>query len=257
MVAMTRRCLTISLLCSILALASAQTDFTQMRDLIARGYYNSAAQLNGPELIHEYPDRSDAHYLFARALYLTGDYANARVELDRAMSLADSDASAEYAHLNGLLRATEGDVEGALRALRNAWVRSSDYMHAMDWGRTAWQFGEYEQALDAFTAAAGAPEGGTELWPHLNRGRILLFLEQPQESIEAFLKAIDVFEAVDPGGARPPSPGYVEAFYRLGQAYEALGQIEKAETNYRAARSTDPNYTPAAAALDRISRRAP
>lgn len=257
MVPMMLRCLGIVFVLSWVALAAAQTEFAQMRDLIARGYYNSAAQLNGPELVQQYPDQAEAHYLFAKALYLTGDYVTARVELDRAMSLTDSEANAAYTHLNGLLRAAEGDADGALRALRNAWVRSNDYLHAMDWGRTAWQLGEYEEALAAFTAAAESPEGATELWPHLNRGRILLFLEQPQPAIDAFLEAINVFDAVDPGGARPPSPGYVEAFYRLGQAYEALGQIEQAETNYRAARSADPNYTPAAAALDRISRRTP
>lgn len=241
----------------VASVAVAQPEFDQMRDLISRGYYNSAAQLNGPELVAEHPDDPDAHYLFARALYLTGDVSSARTQLDRAIALAGSDDSPAYAHLNGLLRTAEGDADGAIRALRHAFVRSGDYEHAMDWGRVAWQFGSYGEALEAFTAAAETPRGRTELWPHLNRGRILLFLEDPQLAIEAFREAIAVFEATDPGGAGPPSPGYVEAFFRLGQAYEALDLLEEAETNYRAARSTDPNYTPAAAALDRLSRRSP
>ena len=237
--------------------SSAQPAFDQLRDLIDRGYYNSAAQLNGPELIAEYPDDPRAHYLYARALYLTGDVAGARSELDRAIALAGSEDDADFAHLNGLLRATEGDTLGALRALQNAHVRSGSYQHAMDWGRVAWQVGEFQQAIDAFTAASDTARGATELWPHLNRGRILLYLGETELAIDALRAAISVFEAVDPGGARPPSPGYVEAFYRLGQAYEALGRLDDAETFYRAARSTDPNYTPAATALDRISRRAP
>lgn len=228
-----------------------------MRDLIARGYYNSAAQLNGPELVAEHPERPEAHFLFARALFLTGELGAARRELDRAIALSGSNDAPHHTHLNGLLRAAEGDADGAIRALRNAFVRTGEYDHAMDWGRVAWQFGDYRQALDAFTAAGETPRGATELWPHLNRGRILLFLGEPELAIDGFRDVISVFETIDPGGARPPSPGYVEAFYRLGQAYEALDRLEDAETFYRAARSTDPNYTPAATALDRISRRVP
>ena len=235
----------------------AQPAFNQIRDLIDRGYYNSAAQLNGPELIAEYPDVPEAHFLYAKALYLTGDVAAARARLDHAIELAGNEVDPEMVHLNGLLRAAEGDAAGALRALRTAFVRSGRYSHAMDWGRVAWQVGEYQDAIDAFTAAADTPRGARELWPHLNRGRILIYLGETELATDALREAISVFEAVDPGGARPPSPGYVEAFFRLGQAYEALGRLEEAETYYRAARSTDPNYTPAAAALDRISRRAP
>lgn len=257
MTGMTRRWLLIGLALWLASSALAQPEFDQIRDLIERGYYNSAAQLNGPELIAQYPQSPDAHYLYARALYLTGEIAPARAQLEEAIALAGSEEKPEYAHLNGLLRAAEGDAAGAVRALRNAWVRSGRYGHAMDWGRIAWQVGEYQDALDAFTAAADTPRGKTQLWPHLNRGRILLYLGQAELAIDAFRQAIAVFESNDPGGARPPSPGYVEAHFRLGEAYEALGRYEDAEASYRAARSTDPNYTPAAAALDRVSRRTP
>ena len=63
-----------------------------------------------------------------------------------------------------------------------------------------------------------------------------------------------MFEAFDPGGARPPSPAYVEAFFRLGQTYEALEDFEQAATYYQAAQTTDPNYRPAREAIDRLSR---
>ena len=235
----------------------AQPAFDQMEDLIERGYYNSAAQLNGPELVTAYPDMARAHYLYAYALYLTGDVPAARAQLEEALRLTDEAADADLTHLNGLLRAAEGDAEGALRALQNAFVRSSGYEHAMDWGRIAWQVGRYQEALQAFEAAATTSAGATSLWPHLNRGRILLYLGETELAIDALRQAISIFEATDPGGSRPPSPGYVEAFFRLGQAFEALGRFEDAETFYRAARSTDPNYIPAATALDRLSRRSP
>ena len=235
----------------------AQPAFDQMEDLIERGYYNSAAQLNGPELVTAHPDVARAHYLYAYALYLTGDIPAARAQLEEALRLTDEAADADLTHLNGLLRAAEGDADGALRALQNAFVRSSAYDHAMDWGRIAWQVGRYQEALQAFEAAATTSAGATSLWPHLNRGRILLYLGETELAIDALRRAISIFEATDPGGSRPPSPGYVEAFFRLGQAFEALGRFEDAETFYRAARSTDPNYIPAATALDRLSRRSP
>ena len=83
---------------------------------------------------------------------------------------------------------------------------------------------------------------------------MLLLLDRLPDAIAAFERAIDVFEATDRGDARPGSPAYVEAYYRLGEAYERLGDLGRAEVNYRAARSADPNYAPAVTALDRLSR---
>ena len=69
-------------LAALLALspaALAQRDvFDQMRMLLETGYYNSAARLNGPDLVARYPEEPEAYFLYARALYLTGDYAGAR-----------------------------------------------------------------------------------------------------------------------------------------------------------------------------------
>lgn len=242
----------IVLICSSVA-SSQQDAFAQMRDLLAQGYYNSAARLNGPELVARFPEEADAHFLYASALYLTGDTSGAQASLERALALA-TEPDPAYVHLQGLLRAVQGDVEGALRALQNAFLRTRDYAYAMDWGRVAWQFARYEEALDAFTAAADTQRGARELWPHLDRGRVLLLLDRLPDAIAAFERAIDVFEATDRGDARPGSPAYVEAYYRLGEVYEQLGDLGRAEVNYRAARSADPNYAPAVTALDRLSR---
>lgn len=233
--------------------AAQQEAFAQMRELLAQGYYNSAARLNGPELVARYPDDAEAHFLYARALYLTGETTGAQAALERALALA-TEPDPAYVHLQGLLRSVQGDVEGALRALQNAFLRTRDYTFAMDWGRVAWQFARYEEALEAFTAAADTERGSRELWPHLDRGRVLLLLDRLPDAISAFERAIDVFEATDRGDARPGSPAYVEAYYRLGEAYERQGDLGRAEVNYRAARSADPNYAPAVTALDRLSR---
>jgi tetratricopeptide (TPR) repeat protein len=238
----------------VAAVATAQeNEFTQMSDLLEQGYYNSAARLNGPELVARYPDSGRAHFLYARALYLTGNLTGALTELDRAVAI-DGESDPAVVNLQGLLRAANGDPAGALRALQNAFLRSRDYQFAMDWGRVAWQAARYDEAIAAFDAAATTDEGRSKLWPYVDKGRLLVFTDRLPEAITAFNAAIDVFEATDPGEARPGSPAYVEAYYRLGEAYERLGEIDRAEVNYRAAKTADPNYAPAIQALDRLSR---
>lgn len=235
-------------------LAAAQaTEFAQMQALLDQGYYNSAARLNGPDLVARYPESGRAHFLYARALYLTGDLAGAASELDKVIAI-DGDSDPGVVNLQGLLRAANGDPVGALRALQNAFLRGRDYEFAMDWGRVAWQAGRYPEAISAFEAAATTERGRKELWPFVDKGRLLVFTGKLPEAIAAFNAAIDVFEATDPGEARPGSPAYVEAYYRLGEAYEQLGEVDRAEVNYRAARTADPNYGPAIQALDRLSR---
>lgn len=235
-----------------LALAQREA-FAQMTDLLAKGYYNSAARLNGPELVANFPDDPEAHYLYARALYLTEDLTGATNELATAITIAGEEGP-EFAHLGALLQAANGDPVGALRALENAFLRTRDYGFAMDWGRVAWQAAAYDEAISAFQAAAQTDEGSRELWPRLNMGRVLMLEGRPNEAIAAFNDAIDVFERIDRGEAGPGTPAYVEAYYRLGEAHEQLGDLEQAETNYRAARTADPNYAPAITALDRLSR---
>jgi tetratricopeptide (TPR) repeat protein len=241
----------------LVPLAFAQSAFNQMQDLLDRGYYNSAAQLNGPELVKTYPDQPDAHYLYAEALYLTGNVSSAQAQLDAATKLIQGEPDPRYLHLSGLLTAAEGDPSAALTPLQTAFKRTQDYAYAMDWGRAAWQAGSFDEALQAFQAAAGTEAGKTTMWPLLDQGRILIYLGRYQDAIQKLNDAIDVFEATDPGGARPGSPAYVEAFYRLGQIYEKLGNVGQAETNYRSARTADPNYAPAIDALDRLSRSFP
>ncbi len=240
---------------ALLGLAWGQGDpASAMRDLLARGYYNAAAQLEGPNLVQQRPDDPEAHYLYARAAWLTDDLTTARRELDAALALVGS-PPAPYVHLNGLLRAAEGDAEGALRSLENAFLRSRDYQHGMDFGLIAWREGRLETALSAYAAAAATTRGQREPWPHLNRGRILARVGRTDEAVEAFEMAIEVFERSDPGGVGPPSAAYVEAFYRLGRLREAAGDLARAEQDYKAARSIDPNYTPAIQALDALTRR--
>lgn len=240
----------------LLGAATGQANPHQaMRDLLARGYYNAAAQLEGPNLVERVPGDPEAHFLYARAAWLTDDMATARRELSEALTLASSPPPPAYRHLDGLLRAEEGDPEGALRSLRDAFRRSRDYQHGMDLGLVAWRAGLFEEALDAYAAAAETERGQREPWPHLNRGRILALQDRTEAAMEAFETAIVVFERGDVGGVGPPPVAYVEAFYRLGQLHEREGDLAQAEQDFKAARSIDPNYTPAVQALDDLARR--
>jgi tetratricopeptide (TPR) repeat protein len=251
------------LLTLLAGMAFAQTPLEQMRDLLERGYYNSAARVIGPGLVESHPESPEAHFLYSRSLYLIGEIASARMQLRRAMELSGNDVDADYNHLDGLLRAADGDLPGGARLLRNAFLRSQKYEHAMDWGRVAWQAYRLEEALEAYEAAARTEAGSRSPWPHLNRGRLLTFLGRTDRAITAYRTAIEVFEENDTGEARP-SPAYVEAFFRLGEIYErqAAGGnsarlLQLAADHYRAALTGDPNYAPAIEALDSLTRRLP
>ncbi len=52
-----------------------------MRALLQEGLYALAAQVEGPELVRALPESAEAHYLYAKALYLTGDLATAEAQL--------------------------------------------------------------------------------------------------------------------------------------------------------------------------------
>lgn len=243
--------------------ALAQNPIEQMRDLLERGYYNSAARIVGPSLVESHPNDPEAFYLYSRSLYLTEEIGAAREALDQAMLLADDEVDPDYLHLDGLLLAAEGDLRRAIEVLREAFGMSGQYEHAMDWGRVAWQAYDLEEALEAYAAAAQTEEGMKNSWPHLNRGRLLTFLGRNEEAIDAYRRAIEVFEENDTGEARP-SPAYVEAYFRLGEIYEAMGEeqgsnrfLQLAIDHYRAALTGDPNYAPAIEALDSLNRRLP
>lgn len=235
--------------------AAAQEAVQAMRDLIDRGYWHSAAQISGPALVAQRPDDPEAHLLYATALFLAGDVAEAAQRLAIATDLTSGGLPVAHAHLAALIRAEQGDVAGAARALQNVFLRQPTYTYAMDWGRLAWQARLLDDAVSAFEAAARTREGSGEAWPHLSLGRIHAARGQWDAAVAAYLVALDVFEAHDPGGTGPPSPVYVESWYRLGEAYEALGRLREAEAAYRAARSVDPNHGPSVQAVDRFARR--
>ena len=224
-----------------------------MRTLLREGLYALAAQVEGPELVQALPDSAEAHFLYARALYLTGDLTSAEAQLESALSLGESEA--EYDQLGALIAAARGDLMGAQALLETTLARSPSYSVAMDLGRVAWQAGDFDGALGAYEVAAQTPAGEQEPWPHLHRARLLALQGDHEASIEMWNSALNVLDSASLAGAEDalPSPAYVEAFYGLGEAYEALGEPEEAAANYDAALAADPTFEPALEALERLS----
>jgi tetratricopeptide (TPR) repeat protein len=232
----------------------AQSSLEQLRQNLTDGYYASAAKISGPAAIRDNPDNPEAYFLYSKALYYAEDVPAARTQFDQALDLAGDTTTPEYTHLNGLITAAEGNLTQAVTLLETAFLKSQDYTIAMDWGRTAWQAGAFDEALKAFQAAATTDQGQKELWPYLNQGRILQQVKGDLDAaITAYETAIDVFNAND-SGTLPAPPGYVEAHFRLGEIYEAQGDKPIAKSYYEAALGLDRNYTPAKNALDRLVR---
>lgn len=238
----------------ILGFSFAQNSLEQLRQNLENGYYASAAQISGPGAIREEPNNPEAYFLYSKALYYTEDFPLARTQFDKAMSLT-SNPTPDYVHLNGLITAAEGNLSEAVTLLETAFLRSQNYLVAMDWGRIAWQAGDFDTALKAYEAASTTEGGQKELSPHLNRGRILQLSKGDNEAaIAAYKTAITIFEENDPGGDAPVPLGVVEANFHIGEIYESLGDAPLAKSYYEVAVSQDRNYAPAQNALTRLLR---
>ena len=246
------------------SLAYAQTApaLDEMRTLLQEGLYALAAQVEGPELVQSLPENAEAHYLYARALYLTGDLATAEAQLEEVRALSEAEGESqgepkpEYAQLGALIAAAQGDPTRAQALLETTFAQTPNYNVAMDLGRVAWQAGDFERALRAYRAAAQTPRGGREPWPHLHEARLLALNGNYEESIKVWNNALNVLDSLslerNNAANALPSPAYVEAFYGLGEAYEALGEFEQAAANYDAALAADPSFEPATQALTRL-----
>ena len=249
----------------IVSVASAQnvqpaatSSLDEVRTLLQEGLYALAAQVEGPQLIEAMPESAEAHYLYAKALYLTGDLATAETQLGEVR--VRGEPKAEYAQLEALIAAARGDLVGAQALLEATLEQTPSYEIAMDLGRVAWQAGDFEGALSAYEAAATTPRSEREPWPHLHRARLLALRGEYEESIKVWNDALNVLDTLSLADAEAantlPSPAYVEAFYGLGEAYEALGETQQAASNYSAALAADPSFEPANEALERLDENA-
>ena len=249
----------------IISVASAQSvqptapsSLDEVRTLLQEGLYALAAQVEGPQLIEAMPESAEAHYLYAKALYLTDDLATAETQLEEVR--VRGEPKAEYTQLEALIAAARGDLMGAQSLLEATLEQTPSYEIAMDLGRVAWQAGNFEKARRAYERASTTPEGEREPWPYLHRARLLALEGAYEESIKVWNNALNVLDTLSSADVEAantlPSPAYVEAFYGLGEAYEALGESEQAASNYSAALAADPSFEAANKALGRLEENA-
>jgi tetratricopeptide (TPR) repeat protein len=235
----------------VLGFAGAES-FAGMRTLLEEGRYELAAEYEGPRLVEAFPDMAEAHYLYGQALYLTGYFEEAMKRLERALELDPKEP--RYRWLEALLLAEGGQAGRAQELLAELFEASPSYPLAMDWGRIAWQAGDFEAAIHAFRRAREQDEARP--WPYLNEARLLTYSGRFEEAIEVLQTAIDVMEhGVEPDNVAHPA--YVEAFYLIGVAFEALGNRDDAYINYFAALSADPLHQPSRLALNRLDEDSP
>ncbi len=91
--------------------------------------------------------------------------------------------------------------------------------------------GRYEEALRVLAQAVSA-RPSEPAW-HNEAGKILMKLHRPDQAAMAFRMAVTL------------APGYFEAFYNLGTAYQEKGQMPEAVAAYRQAIVLRPDYAEA------------
>lgn len=245
-----RRTAATLLACLSVMFTTATASLAEMRALLEAGEYALAAQVEGPRLLQTLQAEPEAHYLYSYALYLVGEFAEADRQLEQARALS-AQLQGHHLHLQGLLYAAQGDLLAAKRALAESFGLEPRYQVARDWGRVAWQHGDFDTALQAYQAAEQQAAGRYDPWLHLNQARLLLHQHNYHDAIARLEVTLDMLDQVDESSLLP-SPAYTEAFYLLGQAYEALGETEQATAHYQAAQSVDPEFPAAQRALERL-----
>lgn len=250
--------LSVTLMLASASMAAAQTEAVvnpeaELRELVDRGFYNAAAQLAGPAWVEAEPTNPDAYVGLAHAAWLSGDLQAARTAVNEAFSLlGDATPPADLLHIHGLLQHEEGQVNAGLDTLQQAFSASGSYRHAMDLARVAWLAGRYDTALEAYAQAAATPQGQLEAWPLLNRARLLEATGEEEAALTAFRETVATFDRLETNGTAVDVAAFVDAYTRMGQLLERLGEVDEAREAYLTARRALPTYTPAIAALDAL-----
>lgn len=137
-----------------------------------------------------------------------------------------------------------GDVDGALRILRDAVERSpgSAYAHR-SLGVALAQHGDLAEAQRELEAALAIDPRDWEALSGL--GNVLLAQGSPEAAIERYEAALRL------------NPGFASAHHNLGCALEVLGRLDEAERAFRAALALDPDLAAAARHLELLRSRKP
>ncbi len=238
-------------------------------------YFRQKDYLNAEKVlskgIAKNPEHLKARLDMANLRLMAGQFPAAMVQINEILR-ADMYNSRAY-YLKGIAYFGLGDTTTAISSLRTAVEQDPEYadayfqlglMHhflkdrlAIDYYQTAirldpsntdsyYNLGMFCQENDEQQLAINAYTDLIKVNPnyreaHFNLGYVHMnYLKLYRQSAQYFTDAIKV------------SPLYFEAYYNRGYAYELMGDIQRAEVDYKNALSIQPDYTPAARGLERV-----
>jgi len=177
------------------------------------------------EIVRQQPDSTDGAFYLGLALFRAGRSAAARPLLERAVSL--SPANARAWKTLGLLKTSDGDLDGALPALGKACeLAENDEEACYFLARNLHVLGRYESARAAFEKAERAAPKPMLAKVHRAIALNFVALFLPAEAERHFVKAIQL--AGPAGNGEDPRVDYGAFLFRQGRTEEALRPLEQA-----------------------------
>lgn len=181
----------------------------------------------------------------SNALFLTGNYALMEEDTVKALKYIQAainqnqDFFKAY-DLMGVLYSEKGDLL-ALDYFNSA-LRLRPYRYDIHY-----KVGMFYQKIGAFNEAVQAYQRALEVNPEHkislhNIAVISVFNKSYQNAIQTFDEAIKI------------DVSYLEAYFGRAYAYEMIGEVIKAESDYRTCLMLDPSYQPAMDGLERLGK---
>jgi len=182
-------------------------------------------------------DYAEVYYLRAIGKLDQGDTAAALTDMKIAGNL-DTTFYITYMHIGNLLSILD-DPEAIDYYQLALNARPNDEKAMFFIARLYQEYGAFDQSLEMYEELIKAHPGNQNVF--YNMGYInLVELENVDAAIDAFQTAITI------------DPGYADAVYNLGRAYEEKGMYVEARLNYRQVLEIRTNYPLAIDALNRL-----
>ena len=186
---------------------------------LKRDIHNAEAYYLKGMVFEEKLDTALAISTYRTAIEQENDYYEPYIHLGLLHFYIDLDLAKGY--LKNALRIQPKSME-ALYAYGMCCQHNEDYNEAIETYHDILKLGEYRE-------------------PYFNLGYIHQeYLKVYDVAIQNYTKAIEV------------EPKYIEAYYNRGLCYEKLKQYKKAEEDFRYSLKLNPQYNPAAFALERV-----
>jgi tetratricopeptide (TPR) repeat protein len=242
-------------ICLLISSVMAQnTDLAIMRSKLEAGDYKTVIVQLEP-FVKLKPNDPDAHFLLARAYYLTGGALNqARAEDQIRLAVRLVSFRAEFEWQYGLILEALGKTDLALTHLRTSVMgdprgvsNQSLYRYAMDWGSVAWRKGDLRQALEAFQAASRI--NPNEPWALVHQTALHLGLNEARLAEPLISRCLKILET---NKYPKDHPVWAEAYYWYGQTLEALNRFNEAKSAYLKALEHDPKFSRAREAFENL-----